>query len=232
MIKIVGLIAGVAALTTSFATGLDASAAVFVFKGELPGPSAVDTPINDTQPCGSPGFDFCDVGNAGLIYSKEGVTFTAQGLASGTPSVLIQDINGINQGLGVLSEGRFLLDQINADADESVVFTFAEQVVLSNVELNNGTGEDCPAIGIEGGCGLLDIVIDRGLITEQTIAGILAIEVLTGGWLGSTFEFIAKSAGEGFSIASLEINVPLPAALPMFLAGLACFGAVRRRKSQ
>jgi len=229
MTKIAGVIAGLATLSMV----ASAHAAAWRFEGVNPGPSAVDAPVNATQPCGTPGFDFCDVAGAGFEYAiKSGISLTAQGLANGIAAELIQDINGTNQGLGVQSEGRFLLDQINADADESVVFTFAEQVVLSNVELNNGTGEDCPAIGIEGGCGLLDIVIDRGLITEQTIAGILAIEVLTGGWLGSTFEFIAKSAGEGFSIASLEINVPLPAALPMFLAGLACFGAVRRRKSQ
>ena len=230
MTKLSNIFAGFAALSSSFFIDVSASAAVFIFDGVNPGPTAVDAPVNATTPCGSPGFDFCDVGNVGFDYSRDGVSFNAQGLSAGAPSVIIQDINGLNQGLGVMSEGRFLLDQINADADESILFTFTEQVVLSNIELNNGTGQDCPFVGVEGGCGLLDIVIDRGLLSETTLSDIVAIEVLTSNFVGTTFEFIATTAGEGFSIASLEVVVPLPASLPLFLAGILCFGAVSRKK--
>lgn len=230
MTKLTNIFAGFAALSSSLFLDAGASAALFVFDGINPGPTAVDAPVSATTPCGSPGFDFCDVDNAGFDYSRDGVSFNAQGLVDGSPSVIIQDIRGLNQGLGVMSEGRFLLDQINADANESILFTFMEQVVLSNVELNNGTGEDCPFIGTEGGCGLLDIVIDRGLMSETVLSDIIAIEFLAGGFVGTTFEFIATTANEGFSIASFEVNVPLPPALPLFLAGLACFGAVSRKK--
>lgn len=210
-------------------SGANASPVSFVFKGALPGPSAVDAPVNGTTPCGSPGFDFCDIAGAGLDYAKSGVRFTAFGLASGMPSEIIQDIQGLNQGLGVLSEGRFNLDQINFDARESILFAFDEEVTLRNLELNNGTGDDCPIIGSEGGCGMFDIVIDRGLLTEQTLSDLTALALLPGNWVGTTFEFIATSAGDGFSIAAFDVTAPLPAAFCLFLVGMATLRLGRRR---
>lgn len=213
----------------TLSTAAHASTVSFVFDGILPGPMAVDSPINATTPCGSPGFDFCDVNGAGLDYSKDGVSFTALGLADGVPSEIIQDIQGLNQGLGVLSEGRFNLDQINFDAGESILFTFDDEVSLSNVELNNGTSDDCPIVGAEGGCGAFDLVIDRGLESELTIDAITAIAILQGGWRGTTFEFVATTAGAGFSIAAFDVSMPLPAAFTLFLAGIGGIAAVRRK---
>jgi len=222
----------IGAATSLLALTVSAHAATvsFVFDGALPGPMAVDAPVNATTPCGSPTFDFCDVGGTGLDYDKGGISFTAFGLADGLPSVLIQDIQGLNQGLGVLSEGRFRLDQINFDANESVFFSFDREVSLGNLELNNGTGDDCPVIGAEGGCGVFDLVIDRGLATEQTLLGLTALALQPGNWLGTTFEFVAQTAGAGFSIAAFDITAPLPAALPLFVFGLGALGVARRRK--
>lgn len=226
--RILSVLGALAAATVMSATA-HASTVSFVFDGALPGPMPVDSPVNATTPCGSPGFDFCDVDGAGLDYSKSGVSFTALGLADSIPSVIIQDIQGLNQGLGVLSEGRFNLDQINFDANESILFTFNEEVTLRNVELNNGTGDDCPIVGSEGGCGVFDLVIDRGLDTETTLSAIVAIAVLQGGWTGTTFEFVAASAGQGFSIAAFDVSMPLPAAFTLFLAGIGGISMVRRK---
>ena len=223
--RLFGLIATLALV----ASNAGAAVVPFVFKGALPGPTTVDAPINSTTPCGSPGFDFCDVGGAGLDYAKDGVSFTAFGLANGLPSELIQDIKGLNQGLGVLSEGQFTLDQINFDALESVLFTFDEEVTLTNVELNNGTGQDCPFVGREGGCGAFDLVLDRGLASELTFSNITALAILPGGWRGVSFEFIAVTPDAGFSIAAFDVSMPLPAALPLFLAGLGGITALRRK---
>jgi len=227
MTKIAGVIAGLATLSMV----ASAHAAAWRFEGVNPGPSAVDAPVNATQPCGTPGFDFCDVAGAGFEYAiKSGISLTAQGLANGIAAELIQDINGTNQGLGVQSEGRFLLDQVNGAAGESILFTFSEEVTLQNVEFNDGIGQDCPGGGSEGDCGTFNLVIDRGLVSEQTISGLVALAVVSGGWVGTTFEFIHNETAGGFSIAALA--VPLPAALPLFIAGAGLVGAASRRRRQ
>lgn len=226
MKKLVGVIAGLAILSTA----ATADAAVFRFDGVLPGPSAVDTPVNATTPCGSPTFDFCDVDGAGLQYISGGLSLLAQGLANGMPAELIQDIQGINQGLGVQSEGQFLLDQVNGAAGESILFTFSEEVTVTFVEFNDGIGQDCPGGGVEGDCGTFDLLIDAGLATETTLSGITALAVVAGGWVGTTFEFIHNETSGGFSIAA--IATPLPAALPMFIAGAGMIGAASRRRKK
>ena len=212
-----------------------ANATTFIFDGMHPGPVPVDEPTNARVDCGTIGFDFCDVNGAGFDYLKDGIALNAKGLANGAASLLIQDINGVNQGLGVLSEGGISMDQINADTGESVLFTFFQQVVLSNIELNNGTADDCPTVGAEGGCGIFDILIDANLPTEQLLSGIVAIDVVPGGYVGTTFEFIARTAGDGFSIESISANLvetPIPGAIPLLLSGIAGLGfASRRRKN-
>ena len=227
MKKLAGVIAGLATLGAT----VGAEAAVWRFDGVLPGPSAVDVPINATTPCGTPNFDFCDVNGAGLQYAAQGgVSLLAQGLANGMPAELIQDIQGINQGLGVQSEGRFLLDQVNGAAGESILFTFSEEVTVSFVEFNDSIGQDCPGGGVEGDCGTFDLLIDAGLATETTLSGITALAVVAGGWVGTTFEFIHNETSGGFSIAA--IATPLPAALPMFIAGAGMLGAAARRRKK
>lgn len=213
-----------------------ASAATFVFDGVPPIPSPVDEPTNARVDCGTIGFDFCDVGGNGFDYTRDGISFNAQGLANGVASVLIQDIAGINQGLGVLSEGGNTQDQINADTNESVLFSFFTEVVLTDIELNNGTAQDCPTVGSEGGCGVFDLLIDAGLPSSQLLTGIVAIDSIAGGFVGTTFEFIAQTAGNGFSIEAITANVteaPIIGALPLLLSGIAGLGlASRRRKTQ
>ena len=119
------------------------------FDGVNPGPTAVDTPINATTPCGTIGFDFCDVNGDGLLYDLGGgVTVLAQGLANDLAAEIIQDIRGPNQGLGVQSEGVFSLDQVNVAAGESILFSFSEEVTLRNIEFNDGLGQDCPGGGL------------------------------------------------------------------------------------
>lgn len=222
-----------AVMTAGLALGAmgSAQAQSLRFDGVNPGPMAVDVPINATTPCGTIGFDFCDVNGDGLLYDLGGgITVLAQGLANDLAAEIIQDIRGPNQGLGVQSEGVFSLDQVNVAAGESILFSFSEEVTLRNIEFNDGLGQDCPGGGLEGVCGLFDLIIDEGLASEVTLTGLAALAVVSGGWVGQTFEFIHTSPIDGgFSIAALSI--PLPAALPIFLTGLGLVaGASRRRK--
>ena len=227
--KILPVLAGVMAMSGA------ANATTFIFDGVKPGPVPVDEPTNARIDCGTVGFDFCDVNGAGFDYFKEGIALNVKGLANGVASLLIQDIASVNQGLGVLSEGGISMDQINAATNESVLFTFIREVEISNIELNNGTADDCPIIGREGGCGVFDLLIDESLPTEQLLSGIVAIDIIAGGFTGTTFEFIARTIGDGFSIESLTVTVndiPIPGAIPLLLSGIAGLGfASRRRKN-
>ena len=204
---------------------------VFMFKS---GAGPIDTPTgNFVFDCGSVGSDYCtDDDAAGFTYSKDGVTFTAVGLASGSPATLVQDIIPENSGLGVFSAGESQTgpeDQVQASAGESIKFTFTSNVNLTNVEFNSGADRDCSAASQpEGPCGFFDLYVDGGLVGTFE-----AVDLFTLAFFGSVFEFVAITAGGGFAIAQFEISdVPVPPVLPLLLAGLAGLGfASRRRKT-
>ncbi|MEL6359703.1 MAG: VPLPA-CTERM sorting domain-containing protein [Pseudomonadota bacterium] len=215
-----------------------AHATVFQFDGNQG--DAIDAPTGGVD-CNSQNSDgdrdictadFVD----GFDYSKNGVEFTAQGFAGDDAAELIQDLIGPNQGLGVISDGedRIKDDQINFAADESIRFTFTEEVVLTNILVNNGTGDDCPIVGDEGGCGQILISVDGGMA--------MAFDAITGGLVadmannavaltGTVFEFFGNVTDGGYSIEEFSV-VPVPGALPLLLSGIAGLGfASRRRKA-
>lgn len=227
-----------------------AGAVEFVFEG-LPGGAAVDSPTgNIALDCGSVGADYCSDNDAlGFTYSKDGVSFTAVGYAGGNltesgfrrggPNQLIQDLVSPNQGLGVFSEGGHTLDQINWDAGESIVFSFAEEVRVSNIWLNSGVSVDCPDVGgAEGPCGGVGVIVDGVFhsLSDYLAGGLLATGGAAAAFIGDTFEFIGLTAGAGYSIERFTVEaltvseVPLPAAAPLLLVGGLGLGAASRRR--
>ncbi|MEM9013553.1 MAG: VPLPA-CTERM sorting domain-containing protein [Pseudomonadota bacterium] len=232
MSKVLGAIAGLA--TLAFAS--QASAATFVFDGNADG-SPVDAPIsNIAMDCGTIGQDFCTDNDAlGFDYSKDGIAFNVVARLGDATTELIQDLVGPNQGLGALSEGGQTMDQINPG--ESILITFEDEVTLSDIWLNDGISQDCPGGGSEGPCGDVGISIDGGSVvsfTEFLAQGVLgdgggAVLAL----VGTTFEFFALTANAGYSIEQFTVSdVPVPAALPLLISGIAGLGfAARRRKS-
>ena len=231
MSKVFGVLAGLA--TLAFAS--QAGATTFIFDGNADG-SPVDVPTsNIAMDCGSVGQDFCsDDDAAGFNYSGGGIDFNVLALNNGSATELIQDLVGPNQGLGVLSEGGNTQDQINAG--ESILITFQNAVTLSDIWLNDGISQDCPGGGAEGPCGDVGISVDGAMavtFTEFLANGVLGSggEVLA--LVGTTFEFFALSDNAGYSIEQFTVSdVPVPAALPLLISGLAGLGfASRRRKT-
>lgn len=244
---------------TAIATAMtltQANATVFEFDGTGSG-MAIDAPTNvgnvTTAGCGTVGSDLCTINNAeGFIYSEDGITFTAFGLTGGSVmgdnfvsgtavgAVLIQDLVGVNQGLGVVSDdepGNLAFtstDQINGSFGESILLTFMNQVSITDIFLNDGTGNDCPGGGAEGPCGDIGIIVDGGAI--QTFTDFLAMGIVAagGGALtlsGTTFEFISLSAEGGYSIEGFSV-VPIPGAIPLLLSGLAGLSFASRGKKK
>ena len=229
MIKKLAFLASVATLSFASAAG----ATEFVFEGKGNG-DPFDAPVNaffQGAGCGTAGDDICDIDNNGLAYSKDGYSFTSYGFADGSADTLIQDLVGPNQGHGVLSEGDNTNDQINAVTSESVLYVFDNwKVKLSDIALNDGVGNDCPGGGAEGNCGTFSLYVDGALTVENATAD----AIIAGGYEGKEFEFFATGDGDtGFSIERFTVSeVPVPAALPLFLGGLAMFNAFSRRRKK
>ncbi len=229
-----------------------ANATTFVFSGV--GEMVVDGPVGNANvdfDCGTVGRDLCtDMNAAGFDYAKDGFSFNVRateggtfgeggGFTRGEPSLLIQDIVGDNQGLGVIAstEGNpagNIFDQINFDAGESILFSFERMVILSDIFLNDGLSVDCPGGGAEGPCGMVGVSVDGGAL--QSFDDFLAMGVLAtaGGmaasFVGQTFEFVGLTSGAGYSIERLTVSeIPVPGAIPLLLSGIAGLGFAARR---
>ena len=222
-----------AAAATGFLAG-PAQATTFIFKS---GGAFMDTPTgNVANDCGTVGVDLCTADDSlGFTYSKDGVSFTAWAYqyadntyASRDATLLIQDITPENSGLGAFSENDFNNDQTQFNSLESVEFVFGTSVSISNIEFNAGDDPDCSGPATEGACGDFDLWIDGMFVATMT-----AVDLLTDVLTGTTFEFRAVTPGAGFVIAQFELvsEVPIPGAIPLFLAGLAGMGVAVRKKA-
>ncbi|WP_428410212.1 VPLPA-CTERM sorting domain-containing protein [Hyphococcus sp.] len=220
-----------------------ANAALFVFKGDGLNvtPDNVGNVNSTCATSGGVSNDLCTIDHAeGFDYSKDGVnvTVTAYAGVGGIDDVsdnyatrLIQDINPADSGLGAWSENNTSDDQTQFDSGEAIRFVFDQEYTVTNVEFNRGGDTNCTTPATEGDCGAFDLYIDGAFI--QTIVLGAAIDVIGLLGTGTDFVLIAITEGAGFTIATMEVSdVPVPAALPLLLSGLAGLGfASRRRKT-
>ncbi len=240
MIKVSGAIAGLATLLLS---ATSANAATFIFKGEgatdFPGGVAGPSAPNNSENC--TGNDLCTIdASLGFTYSDNGVTVTATAFSNGSPTTLIQDLNPSNSGLGAFSTGEdFSDDQIQFDSGESLEFDFgtATEWTVTDVEFNAGGDVDCTNFAArgEGPCGSfrLQIFDMNGIETLNAVRDITNVDLLPLLGTGSRFVLTALTPGAGFTVAAFNVSeVPVPAALPLLISGIAGLGfASRRRKS-
>ena len=227
--KKVQLLAATAFLSSAMLSGA-ASAATFVFKGDGNNVTPIGAEgVDFTRDCGTTGSDYCTIDHeAGFNYDVDGVGVNAIAYADGVATRLIQDIIPGDSGLGAFSELDASDDQTQADSNEAMEFNFDREVTLSNVEFNAGGDVNCSSFGPEGPCG------DFRLTIDGTVIGVLsAQDVIANLGTGMSFLLEAVTPEGGFSIAQFTVpvsDVPVPAALPLLLSGVAGLGFASRRR--
>ncbi|MEM9495775.1 MAG: VPLPA-CTERM sorting domain-containing protein [Pseudomonadota bacterium] len=236
MSKILGVIAGVAAL--SFAS--QAGAVTFVFKGDGGNVTPLGTLGADFVDDCATGGDFCSTPDhaRGLNYSLGGVDLNVVAYAAGNATRLIQDRVPGDSGLGAFSEDNTSDDQTQFDSRESLEFDFGVVRTVTNVEFNAGGDRDCTIASAgsgEGVCGefRLDIFDLSDALVSSTTVDITNTDVLPILGTGARFVLTALTPGGGFTVAQLSVNeVPVPAALPLLISGIAGLGFASRRRKQ
>ena len=219
----------IAAATLAASTGA-AHATTFIFKGDGNNVTPLGAEgVDYARDCGTVGSDYCTINDAaGFDYELDGVNLNVVAFAEGQPTRLIQDVVPGDSGLGAFSETNINDDQTQFDTGESIAFNFDEEVTVTDVEFNAGGDVNCSSFGDEGPCGDFRLTIDGmvvGVIAAQDVIGFLGT--------GMSFLIEALTPEGGFSIAQLTVNaseVPVPAALPLLLSGLAGLGFAARKR--
>ncbi len=231
-----------AALAAGFMAA-PANAATFVFKGDGLNVTP-DNVANVDDSCATSGGvsnDLCTINHVeGFEYSEDGVVVDVYAYAGvttqddahgGNAARLIQDINPADSGLGAWSETNTSDDQTQFDSGEAIRFVFDDYYTVTDVEFNRGGDTNCTTPANEGDCGSFQLFVD-GVDMGTIVLGSL-VDVIPNLGYGKDFLLIALTQGNGFTIAQLTVSdVPVPAALPLLLSGLAGLGfASRRRKT-
>ena len=243
------LLSAVAAL--SFSASAANAAITFDFTGV-----GADRPTNmdnvQTGAAGCNGFvvssgDLCTIDNGrGFDFEQSTITLNAVGLANDVAVTLQQDLAPADaSGLAVLSPGEVGADdQIQVRSGESIRFTATDSAVpggvatLIAVDFNNGVDTDCADSSAEGPCGNFTLLVDGVAVLENVPA---LDDMMLAGFAGTVFEFIAvgvpgqgDTENSGFTIGTLtfdqDLSVPVPAALPLLLSGVAGLGFASRRR--
>lgn len=157
------------------------------------------------------------------LYTSSGVVY--EGYAGARPWLY----SGYGLGAGYSGDGQHTVD--GRGAREVVIFSFDQDVIFEQIRFNYvGYGSGFDFFADEGGDDSLDRVFQS--ISIPNVGTYVIASIFSEA--GSLFGIGAGSKWDSFKIKSITVSampeVPLPAALPLFLAGLAGLRFAGRRK--
>ncbi len=177
-------------------------------------------------------FDFAGMaaGNEGAFTSATEDGITVDGFSTTGGTAYLDDVSGGPAGLGVctvFTGGGTIgvcdpASDDNVTAGEVLVLTFDQVVVLGDTLFRTATHTTTFGPGA-----LIDITVDGFLFDDISLVHMIDLFFLG---TGTVFEFELDGVfGEQFYIQTLTA-VPLPAAAPLFAAGLLVLGFAGRRR--
>jgi len=183
-------------------------------------------------------------GNGGLAssynYSVDGIGLTVEGVrfqASGSTSSA--QVGQYSNGLGVTSHGGDSHQVDGANRNDMVVFSFDQDVTLESVTFNYVDGNDDFTFFFDGNADgdFTDGADSRYLNTDIPGSSSPSTYTFLSTWIGQTFGIGAYGSGDNFKIKSVSVEptlsvVPLPAALPLYGAGVAILGFMGWRRKR
>ena len=132
-------------------------------------------------------------------------------------------------GLGA-DGGFFESDQVDGNLGNDVlVFSFSSNVIIDSIIFGNLDGNDDFAFGAVDGSSFLRFVNFQDAISPIAASSFLTLAQRT----GSAFGIGAIGWNDNFTIAGLTVSqVPLPAALPLFMGALSLLGLLGWRRKR
>jgi len=200
-------------------------------------------------------------GNGAYSFSSDGIGLTVSaGLFNDVPNAVISPgannaaVTQNHLGLGVTSTGDTSGNLDGLGQNDALIFTFDRLVKIEGIWFSGFDLDDDVDLFFESGGNLVRHSTDYLISLGVDLDGFIDISVLLGLFpsidpnllIGTMFGFGADDDGvlgllqDSFRIKGLKVTdlslppseVPVPAALPLFLAGLAGFRFAMRRKPE
>lgn len=178
--------------------------------------------------------------SGGFSFTSGGITVTiTAGLfaddAAGkvTPGQLNARPKVYSPGVGISHDGDSDHTIDGAGNNEALILTFSQNVLIDSIGFGYFDGDDDYDFFFDSNSdGVLNRVLNNVDIPDAGVSNLSALFLQPGRW----FAIGADGSDDSFKLKSISFRaapvVPVPAAFPLFVAGLAAFGfASRRRKA-
>lgn len=180
-------------------------------------------------------FDFTGSGGLATSYTfmDSGISVTATATSFSNAGILIDDprdrIGQYSQGLGATTHIGDSHQTDGANRNDLIVFDFDQEIILESVTFTHVDSNDDFRFFFESGSTLTD----WGSNIDIPGSGPSGTYIFNAIWAGDLFGIGARDTFDNFKISGMTVSaVPLPAALPLYGAGMAIIGFIgwRRKK--
>lgn len=174
----------------------------------------------------------------GFSFSSGGITvtltaglFVDDAVGNVTPGQLNAQPKIYSPGVGVSHNGDDDHTIDGAGNNEAVILTFSQNVIIDQITFGYFDGDDDYDFFFDSNSdGVLNRVLNNIDIPNSGVSNLAALFLQPGRW----FAIGADGSDDSFKLKAISFRaapvVPIPAALPLFAAGLAGLGFAARRR--